>query len=82
MAVTKEYFIKDKLTELLALMLFNDKQEYGCSWEQVSEGTRDRYRDMALGKKPSYYRRTADDYMDPTEKKRLVQKSEDDNEDH
>jgi hypothetical protein len=45
------YVVKNASVESLAIQLFNEDGQYGASWLQVSEGTRDRYRDMASGKK-------------------------------
>lgn len=48
----KEYFIKNPTIETLAIELFNQEAIYGAGWHQVSEQTRNDYRDKAAGKKP------------------------------
>jgi len=50
--VIKQYKIKEPTIELLAIELFNQDAEYGCGWMELSEDTRNRYREMAAGRKP------------------------------
>lgn len=47
-----KYFVKNPTIEALAIELFNQDGVYGGSWLQVSESTRNEYREMAAGKKP------------------------------
>lgn len=45
----KEYRVKNMVVETLAIALFEQKAEYGCSWFEVSESTRNKYRQIAQG---------------------------------
>jgi hypothetical protein len=46
----RQYHIKGNPTiELLAITLFNDSGIYACSWADLAEQTRERYRKMAKG---------------------------------
>lgn len=61
--IVKEYKIKEPTIELLAIELFNQDGQYGASWMQISEETRNKYRNMAAGNKPIQQKRldTRDD---------------------
>jgi hypothetical protein len=49
--MAKPFRVKNPSIESLAIQLFNEDGQYGAGWLEVSDTTRDRYRDMATGER-------------------------------